>query len=120
MIEYEIQAFGQRIGMDSLQLSPQGIVQLNIDKIGSFFLEVEEKGGGRRLLAYLSAPLTAHDDTASRRLLELCDYRKAHPFPLSAGAYSGKGILLTYMDEKDVTAARIENALRFLAEMFYE
>ena len=120
MLEHEIQAFGQRLGMESLALSYDGVAQLNIDGIGSFFLEVEQKGASRELLAYLSAPVPEHDVNAQRRLLAHCDYRRAYPFPLSAGVFSGRAILLTHIPEAQVTASTIENALRFLAEILYE
>ena len=120
MIEHEIQAFGRRLGMENLSLSSDGLAQLNIEGIGSFFLEVEEKGGRRSLLAYLSAPVPEHDADAHRRLLAHCDYRHAYPYPLSAGVFSGRAILLTHIAEPQVSAASIENALRFLAEIMYE
>ena len=120
MIEHEIQAFGQRLGMENLSLSREGLAQLNIEGIGSFFLELEEKGGRRELLLYLSSPVREYDSEAHRRLLEHCDYRKAYPLPLSAGVFSGRAILLTHIPEQQVSAAGIENALRFLAEIMYE
>lgn len=120
MLEHEIQAFGQRLGMEGLALSREGLAQLQIEGLGSFFLELEEKGGRRELLAYLSAPVPEHDADAHRRLLAHCDYRRAYPFPLSAGVFSGRAILLTHIPEAQATAPVIENALRFLAEILYE
>lgn len=119
MFAYEIQSFGQRLGLETFALNSDGIAQLNIDGIGSFFLELEEKNGRSELLAYLSAPLPEHDHDTPRRLLEACDYRRANPMPLSAGVFSGRAILLTRLREQDVTAAAIENALRFLADVLY-
>lgn len=119
MLAYEIQSFGQRLGLESLELSREGLAQLNIDGIGSLYLELSEKDGRRELLAYLAAQLPDHDADTPRRLLEACDYRRANPMPLSAGVFSGRAILLTRIAEQDVTAASIENALRFLAETLY-
>ncbi|MBQ4615348.1 MAG: type III secretion chaperone SycN [Mailhella sp.] len=119
MLAYEIQAFGQRLGLESLALSHDGIAHLNIEGIGSFYLELEEKNGRRELLAYLSAEIPAYDVDTPRRLLEACDYRRANPMPLSAGVFSGRAILLTRLKEHEATAAGIENALRFLAEVLH-
>ncbi len=116
MLAYEIRAFGQRLGLDALELSAEGLARLDIDGIGAFYLELAEQGGRRELLAYLSAPVPEHDAEAARRLLELCDYRRGLPMPLSAGVFSGRAVLLTRMDEGAVTAPALENALRFLAE----
>lgn len=119
MLAYEIQAFGQRLGLDSLALDRNGLAQLNIDGIGSLFLELSDSGGRRELLVYLAAQLHEHDDAAPRRLLEACDFRQGHPFPLSAGVFSGRAIVLTRIEERQVTASGIENALRFLAETLH-
>ena len=119
MLAYEIKAFGQRLGLESLALSQDGVAQLNIDGIGSFFLELTEKHGRRELLAYLSAQLPDHDADTPRRLLEACDYRRALPMPLAAGVFSGRAVLLTRIQDQEVTASTIENALRFLAETLY-
>ena len=40
--------------------------------------------------------------------------------PVFAGAFSGRALLLTRMEENAVTAAGLENALRFLAELLHE
>ncbi len=120
MIEHEIQAFGRRLGMKNLALNSEGLAQLNIEGIGSFFLERQEKSGQRHLLIYLSAPAQEYDAEVCRRLLAHCDYRRAYPLPLSAGVFSGRAVLLTHLDEQEATAADIENAFRFLAEIMYE
>lgn len=119
MLAYEIQAFGQRLGLDALALDHNGIAQLNIDGLGSLFLELADGNGRRELLIYLAAQLHEHDDAAPRRLLEACDFRNAHPFPLSAGVFSGRGIVLTRIEERQVTASVIENALRFLTDALH-
>ena len=106
--------------MEDLALNDDGMAQLNIEGIGSFFLERQEKSGQRHLLVYLSAPVQEYDAESCRRLLEHCDYRRAYPLPLSTGVFSGKAVLLTYLDEQKATAADIENAFRFLAEIMYE
>ena len=119
MLEHEMEAFGRRLGLESLSFSPQGVARLDIANIGSFYLEKAEDNGRNEILAYLSAPLPEHDMGAVRRLLSLCDYRRNLPMPLSAGVFSGRALLLTRMEEHKVTAASLENALRFLAELMH-
>lgn len=119
MLEYEIEAFGRRLGLESLAFSREGLARLDIGDIGSFYLEKAEYNGRHELLVYLSAPLPEHDAASVRRLLSLCDYRRGLPMPLFAGVFSGRGMLLTRMDEEKVTAASLENALRFLAELMH-
>ena len=119
MLDYEIEAFGRRLGLDSLAFSPQGVVCLNIENVGSLYLEKAEGRGRSELLVYVAAPLPVPDGGATRRLLELCDYRHGHAMPVFAGAFSGRAVLLTRMEEASVTAAVIENALRMLAELLH-
>lgn len=119
MLDHEIQAFGHRLGLEALVLSREGRARLDVENVGSFHLELADEGGRRELLVYLAVPLPPHDAAAPRRLLELCDYRSAFPMHLAAGVFSGRGILLTRMAEGEVTAARLENAFRFLSELFH-
>lgn len=117
MLDYEIEAFGRRLGLDSLVFSPQGVACLNIENVGSLYLEKSEGRGRVELLVYVSAPLPVPDNGATRRLLEICDYRHGHAMPVFAGAFSGRAVLLTRMEESSVTAAGIENALRMLTDL---
>ena len=120
MLEHEILAFGRRFGLDSLALSREGMAQLDIDGLGAFHLELLEKGGRRELLVYLSVPVPpVQEADAARRLLELCGWRHALPMPLHGGVFSGQALVLTRMDEGQVSAAELENALRFLAGTLY-
>ncbi|MBP3731138.1 MAG: hypothetical protein J6I40_06700 [Mailhella sp.] len=115
MISYEIEAFGRRIGLDHLALDDQGRAQLNISGVGSFHLELSDAGPARQLLMYLCLPFDAKDAARLSRLFKLCDYRRNLPVPVSAGVFKGKAIIMSRMDESLVTAAGIENTLRFLA-----
>ncbi len=112
MIEHEISAFGRRLGFERLALDDHGRAQLDISGVGSFFLE---RAGGN-LLMYLCAPADVHDPSQIRKLLMRCSYRKNPPFPLSAGVFRGKTIVMSRMAEDSVTAPVIENTLRFLTD----
>lgn len=120
MLDYEIEAFGRRLGLEHLSLSPEGVARLDIENVGSLYLERSENQGRKELLIYVAVPLPAHDDGEIRRLLELSDYRRGLPMPVSAGAFSGKAVLLTRMAETAVTAAGLENALRFLSDLLHD
>ena len=120
MLEHEILAFGRRLGLEALALSREGMAQLDIEGLGTFHLEQLEKGRRRELLIYLTVPVPPVQETeASRRLLEMCSWRHALPMPLHGGVFSGQALVLTRMDEDQVSAAGLENALRFLAGTLY-
>ena len=89
MLDHEMEAFGRRLGLESLSFSSEGVARLDIANIGSFYLEKAEHDGRREILAYLSAPLPEHDTGAIRRLLSLCNYRHALPMPGKRAAFSG-------------------------------
>ena len=118
MLDYEIEAFGRRLGLEHLALSAGGVARLDIENVGSLYLERQETAS--ELLVYVSAPFPVPDAGATRRLLALCDYRRGYPMPVFAGAFSGRAVLLTRMQESAVTAAGLENALRFLADLLHE
>lgn len=117
MIDHAIQAFGQRLGLASLSLSPEGLARLDIEGLGSLYLETAGQGG--ELLVYLASPIPGHDTRQYRRLLELCDYRRGEPYPLSAGVYSGTAVVATRLPAERVDDAQLENVLRFLAEALH-
>lgn len=113
MLEREIKEFGRRMGMPGFALSQAGIAALDIEKFGRLYLEE----GSEELLVYLVAPVAPHDHSASRRILELCGYKNAHPMPLSGGLHADGAVLLTRMAVRDVTTAALENAVDYLGRM---
>jgi type III secretion system chaperone SycN len=120
MLEYEVQTFGRRLGLEALTFSSSGLARLDIDNVGSLYLERSDQWQGRQeLLIYLSASFPEHDIAALRRLMALGDYRHGWGMPLFAGVFSGKAILLTRLPEESVTASGLENILRLLADQLH-
>ena len=112
MLERELAEFGRRLGMANLALRENGVAVLEIESLGRLWLEQD----GDDLLIYMTAPVPESDREASRRVLERCDYRHAHPFTLVGGLHKGQLMLLVRLPQRQVSAAQIENAARFLAE----
>ena len=112
MLKRELVEFGRRLGMANLALHENGVAVLEIESLGRLCLEPE----GDDLLIYMTAPVPESDREAPRRVLERCDYRHAHPFTLMGGLHRGQMMLLVRLPQQSVSAARIENAARFLAE----
>ena len=65
---------------------------------------------------YLARPCPAHDREAPERALALCHYRHPRPFPLSAGMHGDQLIMLTRLQEREVTAANLEKTALFIAD----
>ncbi len=116
MLERELAEFGRRMGLPGLSFNGEGSLALDVERMGRLYLEKRETDGGAELLVYLTRPCPPHDTDAPARALSLCHYRHAHPFTLSAGLHRDQLIVLTRLDERESTAARIEQAVLLLAE----
>lgn len=113
MLDQEIAEFGRRMGMPTLTLNREGMLALDVDRMGRLNLEKN----GEELLVYLTLPCPAHDNDAPARVLSACHYRHNYPFPLSGGVFKDNYLLLTRLSERMVTAVAIENAVKFLASI---
>ena len=116
MLEQELNEFGRRMGLPGLRFSPDGLAALDVERMGRLHLEKSGTPGAEELLVYLSRACPAHDREAPERALSLCHYRHPRPFPLSAGMHGEQLIMLTRLQERDVTAANLEKTVLFLAD----
>ena len=111
----EIEAFGTRLGLRGLQLGAQGSVSLHIDRDMVLTLQTGEGGQQGVLLMTLAAPVGSADAAdAYVRCLERADVAKAPVFPFSVGLHRGELVFGVRLREKGLSAATLENALRFL------
>lgn len=117
MLEQELGEFGKRMGLPGLAFGPNGLAALDVERMGRLHLEKNVRAGATELLLYLACPCQPHDREAAERALERCHYRHADPFPLCASRHNDQVILLIRLPERDVTAAAIEKAALFLADV---
>ena len=117
MLEREIAEFGRRMGIPSLAFGQNNLLALDVERMGRLHLEKQEKNGQAELLIYLVRPCPAYDSEAPARVLDLCHYRHRHPLTLCGGVHKDQIVLLTRLTEKEVTAAAVENAIKFLASV---
>ena len=115
MLDREIAEFGRRMGIPTLAFGQNSLLALDVQRMGRLHLEKQEKHGETELLIYLMRPCPAYDSEAPARVLALCHYRHRHPLSLSGGVHKDQIVLLTRLAEKEVTAAAMENAVKFLA-----
>ncbi|GAB1409649.1 hypothetical protein MASR1M90_08030 [Desulfovibrionales bacterium] len=115
MLDREISEFGRRMGMPGFSLPESGVAALDVDKLGRLYLERSHES--QEVLVYLTLAVPHHDTTVVRRALELCSYAHAHPWSLHSGLHANQLMLLTRLDERQATAASLENAIFFLSEM---
>lgn len=120
MLDEAIRELGRRAGLEGLTFTADGVAALELEDLGRLHLERRDSGHGEEaeVLLYLALDLPAHDTTdAAQRILELCHWRHAHPFPLAGGVHAGQAVLLTRLPERRATAAALEEALRFLVDI---
>lgn len=115
MLDHELNAFGTRMGLPGLTFSPQGLAALDVSGMGRLHFERQSRHGEEELLVYLARPFPPHDSGLPARALALCHWRHAPAFPLTAGLKDDTLILLVRLPERQVTAARLEEAVMELA-----
>ena len=110
-LQHELTSLAQRMGMTDLRLSSDGVAALDIQSVGRVYFEQQ----GESCLVYLARSVYAHDRHLARRILSLCHYDEGHPFPLHGGLHKDHALLLARLPERQVTAAELENMVRYLA-----
>lgn len=123
MLNLEIAEFGRRMNMEGLSLGDKGLLILDIENIGR--LHLEKKENSENLYVYLSLPYQSYDNAIPRKILEICSYRHAHPFPIRGGVHSAihNGehnnwvLLLAEFKPQEISAAALENTVRTLASL---
>lgn len=112
MITHEIEEFGRRMGMSGLELSKDGIIAFEVEDLGSLHIEQDEEN--EELFIYLATPVPPYNNDISKKVLELCNYKHAHPFILHGGIHKDNVIFLSRINYRDVKASTIENITQFL------
>lgn len=112
MTDYEIEAFGRRLGLTGLALDESGRVSLKLSDLGE--LTLTETDGGLRLT--LSRAQSSDDTAPYERLLASIDWHKNPPFLVQAAFFRRHLILSLALEDAEVTAAGLENALRFAVQ----
>lgn len=109
--------FGRSMGIENLALRENGVLLLNIEKIGMLAIELvgeRHEEVSISLIRRIETP----DSQACQRLLESCHYRSPAPFPTRVGL-TGQGELLfaIRMDIRQFTLPAIHQALDWLISL---
>ena len=117
MLDYELDAFGKRLGLPALALNENGLAVIAMDGIGTLTLQKGEGGAEDMLLVALASPVDPTESAARyRAALERSNWRTALPHPLSVALFRDMLIRTVRLPEAAVTAAGLENVLRFLMD----
>ena len=116
MLRTAIEQFGQRLGMGSLSMGPEGVIALDVSGVGRLYFELVKNNRHEELLVYLIRPLTFHDSDLARRALAFCHYAHVHPWPVWAGVHKDNVLILVRLSEREATGQVLENVSLFLTE----
>ena len=112
--EYVIAEFGRRMGLPSLTIGRDTPVQLQIEGMGTLFIEE----AGEELLLYLARDFPFHAQEVPRRALALCRPDRTRPFPVSAGLHKDNTLIfLTRFNTKSFSLQCLEQAVPVLARL---
>lgn len=118
MIEQAIADFAKRIGIAELSFSDRGIIQLEIQNIGTLYFERLFQDNADQLLVYMAKKFSGYDTDFPRKLLEFCSFDKGHIPPLYGSIAGDNCILgLRFADER-LTGADLENSVYYLNDKF--
>ena len=115
MIDFELNEFGRRLGLPGLSFNAAGAAGVMIEDVGALSLESVEEDGRREVLVSLARAVDPSESSRYGRLLERTDWRRHPEFSFSAGLFRDRLIVSLRLEENRVTAAGLENALRFLS-----
>ena len=116
-MEHVIAEFGRRMGLMSLVLERGKPVRLNMEGLGTLFIE----DAGEEILLYLARDFPPHDRDVPRRALALCRSGLARPFPVYAGLYKDNTLIfLTRFNAEKISLQVLEEAVPILARLLDE
>lgn len=110
-IDETIMEFGAGMGIENLSLGPSGVVCLDIETMGTLFIEQADED----MLIYLVRRFPQYADEIYAKALTLCHYREALSFAVHA-AFKGDDqlVFLARMPGEDFSLPVLEQAIDLL------
>ena len=107
-----IEAFGQRLGVQSLSLNEQGVVQLKLESGLTYALEETEEVLLVQLLFHVPS---FEAGKIKKRLLLLADYRKYKKHPFYVLRYSSESLILQMrLQAEELSVQSLEQSMEYL------
>lgn len=118
MIEQAMADFAKRIGIAELSFSDSGIVQLEIQNIGTLYFEKQMQDNAEQLLVYMAKKFRVYDTGMARKVLEFCSFDKGHIPPLYGSIVGDNCILGLRFSDEGLSGADLENSIYYLNDKF--
>ncbi len=110
-IDEVITEFGRSIEVPDLVFNEEGVVDLEIDRVGELCLERE----GEDLLVYLVRDYPQITGNLCQRALGFCRIEEEHPFPVHTGLIEDTRLLFALrMKSHELDFPRLNEALQLL------
>lgn len=111
-IDGEVEAYGRSMGLEGLRFNRNGVVCLDLESLGTLFLE----RGDKEILVYLARKMRNAGKAGLKKAMALCHFHHASPFPTHVGFLEGERLVfLARIPEREITLPVLEKVLDHLA-----
>ncbi len=108
-----VSELGESMGISGLDFGDTGVVCLQIEGSGSFFMELKEDG----VLMYLAREMDRFNALPTlEQALVACHYKKSFPFPLQVGLQESQLFISLFMHDSDFSRPSVESAMQILLD----
>ena len=113
-VEDTIREFGAGIGMEDLRLSAEGLVSLDIEAMGTLFIEQTEED----MLVYLVRQFPEYETDIYAGALAACHFSEALPFAIHAALHDeNRLVFIARMSRKEFSLPILEQVIDLLNRM---
>lgn len=106
--------YGRALGIDSLEFSEQGVVNLAFERTGSLFIERIHDD----LLVYLSREIDHPSAEVYALAFYLCHWRHNHPFGVNPALRHDRTLVFSVrLKEEDVNLPTLQQVIGLLGEL---
>lgn len=108
-----VSELGEGMGIDGLSFGDTGVVCLEIEGSGAFYMERKDSG----VLMYLAREMDRYNALpVLEQVLAACHYKNSFPYPLQAGLLENQLFISLFMNDNDFNRPSVERAMQILLD----
>lgn len=113
-IDETVAAFGRSIGIQGLDFDNNGVICLEIERMGVLFMESRDDG----VLVYLARQMSGEANGWEEKALKLCHYKNGWPRQVYCGLTDDdRLVLLTRIPGREFVQAELEGTIALLSKI---
>ncbi len=113
-VEDTVNSFGRNMGIENLAFNENNLVCLDIEKMGTLYIEVLEE----KVLVYLSREIPLHQEIDLKKAMALCHYNEKHPVVVNPCMKDDRQmIFLASIPAADFALPLLENTVNHLDKL---